>query len=305
MGKRPRSTLLLLAVLVISVCQPAVVTGTGPFTPSGKPGAPLAPGSIRLPNGRILPAQPPGLERPSEMAVEWLAHANDRIVFTPGARPHALVAPPIVQTVTDPSAGAGVDLIPLAPTDGSGSQATLASLPNGLRKQVFGFLPYWMLNASDLQWMRYDLISTIAYFGVAARSDGSLATSGSTWSGWNSAAMTGVINAAHRKGDRVVLTVTMMAWDSASASAQATLLKKHLMEADEPVIFGADLNENSGGAAWRTLADGLVDAAVAVGAEGRSTFPAADRSDLNAARSSAAKSSGCSHAAKCPPLSTS
>jgi len=212
-------------VLVISVCQPAVVTGTGPFTPSGKPAAPLAPGSIRLPNGRILPAQPPGLERPSEMAVEWLAHANDRIVFTPGARPQALVAPPIVQTVTDPSAGAGVDLIPLAPTDGSGSQATLASLPNGLRKQVFGFLPYWMLNASDLQWMRYDLISTIAYFGVAARSDGSLATSGSTWSGWNSAAMTGVINAAHRKGDRVVLTVTMMAWDSASASAQATLLK--------------------------------------------------------------------------------
>jgi hypothetical protein len=31
----------------------------------------------------------------------------------------------------------------------------------------------------------------------------------------------------------------------------------------------------------------------------------ASRSDLNAARSSAAKSSGCSQAAKCPPLSTS
>ena len=31
----------------------------------------------------------------------------------------------------------------------------------------------------------------------------------------------------------------------------------------------------------------------------------AGRSDLNAARSSALKSSGCSHAAKCPPLSTS
>ena len=63
-----------------------------------------------------------------------------------------------------------------------------------------------MLNASDLQWMRYDLISTIAYFGVAARSDGSLATNTTGWSGWNSSAMTGVINAAHRKGDRVVLT---------------------------------------------------------------------------------------------------
>jgi endonuclease/exonuclease/phosphatase family metal-dependent hydrolase len=63
--------------------------------------------------------------------------------------------------------------------------------------------------------------------------------------------------------------------DATERPAQATLLKKHLIEADEPVIFGADVNENSGGAAWRTLADGLIDAAVAVGAEDRSTFPAA------------------------------
>src|SRR5205807_5941301 len=139
-------------------------------------------------------------------------------------KPTPLEPTSIVLTIADRSTGS-VDLIPLAPTDGSGAQATLAaSLPNGLKKQVFGFLPYWMLNASNLQWMRYDLVSTIAYFGVAARSDGSLATTSTGWNGWNSTAMTGVINAAHRKGDRVVLTVTMMAWDSASANAQATLL---------------------------------------------------------------------------------
>jgi endonuclease/exonuclease/phosphatase family metal-dependent hydrolase len=62
--------------------------------------------------------------------------------------------------------------------------------------------------------------------------------------------------------------------DAAERPAQATLLKKYLNELDEPVIFGGDLNENSGGAAWRMLADGLVDAAVAKGADGRSTFPA-------------------------------
>src|SRR5207244_6990114 len=88
----------------------------------------------------------------------------------------------------------------------------------------FGFLPYWMLGGGDLQWMRYGLVSTVAYFGVAARSNGSLATTSTGWSGWNSSAMTGVINAAHAKGSRVVLTVTMMAWDRASAGAQATLL---------------------------------------------------------------------------------
>jgi spore germination protein YaaH len=158
------------------------------------------------------------------MAVEWQAHANDRTQFKPGARPQRLADAPAVLTTAQPSADGGAQLIPLAPSDGSGVSATLASLPNGLKKQVFGFLPYWMLNASDLQWMQYGLVSTIAYFGVAARSDGTLATTGATWSGWNSAAMTGVTNAAHRKGDRVVLTITMMAWDSAGSAAQATLL---------------------------------------------------------------------------------
>jgi len=222
--RAPRSTVLVLLLLAISICQPGMVAGEGPLTPP-RPAQTIVPGSIVLPSGRVLPPQPRGVGGPSEMAVQWLAHANDRIAFTPGPKPQPLVpaSGPIVQTVADPST-ATADLIPLAPTDGSSAQATLASLPNGLKKQVFGFLPYWMLGASDLQWMRYDLVSTIAYFGVAARSDGSLATTGSTWSGWNSAAMTGVINAAHRKGDRVVLTVTMMAWDSASANAQATLL---------------------------------------------------------------------------------
>src|SRR5262249_17340392 len=63
--------------------------------------------------------------------------------------------------------------------------------------------------------------------------------------------------------------------DPAERPAQATLLKKHLTEADEPVVFGGDLNENSRGAAWRMLADGLLDAAVAAGAEAGPTFPAA------------------------------
>ena len=79
-----------------------------------------------------------------------------------------------------------------------------------------------MLSANELQWMQYQLVSTIAYFGVAAQSDGTLATYSTGWSGWNSSAMTGVINAAHARGVRVVLTVTMMAWDG--VAQQAALL---------------------------------------------------------------------------------
>src|SRR5690348_1919635 len=58
--------------------------------------------------------------------------------------------------------------------------------------------------------------------------------------------------------------------DATERAGQATLLKKYLAEVDEPVVFGGDLNENSGGGAWRTIADGLVDAA---GGDARPTFP--------------------------------
>ena len=99
---------------------------------------------------------------------------------------------------------------------------SVAALPNGLRKEVLGFLPYWKLDASDLQWMRYDLVSTIAYFSVGARSDGYLDKGSSAspttgWAAWTSSAMTDVINRAHARGVRVVLTVTMMAYDGGAA----------------------------------------------------------------------------------------
>ena len=76
-----------------------------------------------------------------------------------------------------------------------------------------------MLDADELQWMRYDLLSTIAYFGVGARSDGTLATNTSSWNGWVSPAMTGVINAAHARGVKVVVSITMMAWDGGAQMA--------------------------------------------------------------------------------------
>ena len=230
MRRSPGSLIALVSILVtvaITAGQPPLAAAS-PGAPSGVASRPpvATQGAIVLPNGRILEPPPPGAIGPSEMAEALLEHAHDRIAFTPGAMPKprrdAIGTGSL--TLADASSSQA-SLIPLAPSDGSAATATLASLPNGLRKQVFGFLPYWMLSASDLQWMRYDLVSTIAYFGVAANSNGTLNQTGSTWGGWTSSAMTSVTNAAHARGDRVVLTVTMMAWDSASASAQATLLQ--------------------------------------------------------------------------------
>ncbi|HET8660425.1 MAG TPA: endonuclease/exonuclease/phosphatase family protein [Micromonosporaceae bacterium] len=49
--------------------------------------------------------------------------------------------------------------------------------------------------------------------------------------------------------------------DPAERPRQAALLKKAMAEVDLPLVLGADLNEGSGGDAWRTVAEGLVDAA--------------------------------------------
>lgn len=67
--------------------------------------------------------------------------------------------------------------------------------------------------------------------------------------------------------------------DAAERVSQATLLKKATADLDAPVVLGGDLNENSGGAAWRTLADGLVDAAVVTGCADTGTFPCSDAKD--------------------------
>ncbi|MER7277439.1 endonuclease/exonuclease/phosphatase family protein [Dactylosporangium sp. NPDC000244] len=63
--------------------------------------------------------------------------------------------------------------------------------------------------------------------------------------------------------------------DSAERPAQAELLKAQMAEVAEPLVFAGDLNENSGGAAWRMIGDGLTDAAAtADGFDERPTFPA-------------------------------
>jgi spore germination protein YaaH len=213
-----------------------VLVGTASAPPSALAGGPPAQfpipplrgdGPVTLPTGRVLPVKPDWVQESSVQAEMMAEHANDRLVFTPGERPHEQGE---ASATLGLSSGARTAITPLTLAAPAGTEATLAAtaaLPNGMRKEVFGFLPYWMLDAGSLQWMQYQLVTTIAYFGVAARSDGTLATSsgGSPtpgWSGWNSSAMTNVINAAHAKDVRVVLTVTMMAWDG--GTAQAALL---------------------------------------------------------------------------------
>ncbi|MFQ5604496.1 MAG: glycosyl hydrolase family 18 protein [bacterium] len=67
-------------------------------------------------------------------------------------------------------------------------------------KEIFGYLPYWMYN--NYPNLNYDLLTTIAYFGVDINEHGNIVNRHH----WPAA---GLINLAHSKGVRVVLTVIL------------------------------------------------------------------------------------------------
>ncbi len=179
-------------------CLPALLLalgvslGASPVTAADPPSSPPEPATTE-------PSSPPTVH--SEMLTE---HGADVIELPPGNMPEPM----------GPAA-----------TDGGTVQelGAIASLPNGLTREVYGYLPYWALDPSLRQYLRYDLVSTIAYFSVAAQADGTLLRSGTGWSGWASADMTDVINQAHAHGVGVHLTVTMMAWGG-DYSAMTALL---------------------------------------------------------------------------------
>ncbi len=180
------ATSLLIGLVASSVLS-APALGADPVNPP-----------VTLANGKVLPAPPSPFGE--SIHGEMLAQAPRAPVFQKGAQASVQLAHPKMSG----AAADGGAVMSVGPG---------GALPNNLRKEVLGFLPYWMLDADTLSQLRYDLLSTVAYFGIAARSDGSLTRSGPTWSGWTSSALTGVINAAHARGVRVVPTITFMAWD--------------------------------------------------------------------------------------------
>ncbi len=135
-----------------------------------------------------------------------------------------LATPPAGPAIDLPR-GRGLTIAPadapiLGPADVIPAQVAAAIDPGGLRREVFGFLPYWELTDSSTR-LDWEKLSTIAYFGVGAAANGDLQrrnADGTTtvgWSGWTSSKLTSVINAAHASGARVVLTVQSFGWSSA------------------------------------------------------------------------------------------
>ncbi|TAL06017.1 MAG: hypothetical protein EPO00_11865, partial [Chloroflexota bacterium] len=179
--------------------------------------------SRALPAGRVsgsaLRAVAQGATWAGQPAPRWKASSGDPApptVPADGAIGPILAGQTIGATVPQPDAVSAP--APAAVVSG-----------NGLRREVFGFLPYWEV-ADTSTTFDWTVLSTVAYFSVGAdaggnllkkNADGSVTTG---WGGWTSSKMTTVINAAHQRGTRVVLTISCFAWTTGQQTTQSTLL---------------------------------------------------------------------------------
>lgn len=75
-------------------------------------------------------------------------------------------------------------------------------------KEVFGFAPYWTFGKLDN--VDFDVLTTLAYFGVPVNGDGTLNKDDYGYEVFKSNKATDVFKKAHSYGTRVVLTITQM-----------------------------------------------------------------------------------------------
>src|SRR5262245_23015015 len=97
-----------------------------------------------------------------------------------------------------------------------------ANVKSLLSHQVYGYLPYWRLNAGTASQLNYDLVSTIAFFGLGIKATGDVDMAWTGTQAYLSPNATAVTNAAHAKGVRVVPTFQL--FDSGSLSKMTTFL---------------------------------------------------------------------------------
>jgi spore germination protein YaaH len=195
-----------------------------PFTPGGRVTVAFRPRADDRwsVGGRAPQALPAGRESGAELA-EAEASPAGRAPVPANAAPAPASTPGALTTNTAPIPAERTALV--VPSD----PAELATAAVGMRREVYGFLPYWEVSDSDTR-LDFDIITHLAYFSVGADaqgnlsrrdSDGSLTTG---WAGWTSAKMTSIINAAHAQGSRVTLTLSVFAWTSNQAAIQGALL---------------------------------------------------------------------------------
>jgi hypothetical protein len=97
-----------------------------------------------------------------------------------------------------------------------------ANVPSLLSHQVYGYLPYWRLTSGTASQLNYNLVSTIAFFGLGIKATGDVDMAWRGTQAYLSSDATAVTNAAHAKGVRVVPTFQL--FDSGSLAKMTAFL---------------------------------------------------------------------------------
>lgn len=81
-----------------------------------------------------------------------------------------------------------------------------------LQKEVFGFA-FGNASLADPTYgysaWSFNLLSTVVYFGLGIRWDGTILQSGAAWTTWNSSTLTNLVNIAHSHRTRVILSINL------------------------------------------------------------------------------------------------
>jgi spore germination protein YaaH len=147
-----------------------------------------------------------GREAPLSKLRRFVAAAALLLLVT-GSVPNATIAE---DPTPSPGPAAPAQLAPLTPDQ-------IATRPAG---DVFGFLPYWEIDDKIDGYLRYDLLSTIAFFGVGLDADGSLITGQPGYKAYLGDTATTIIEHAHAAGVRAVITFEAFSKDRNAAFLQ-------------------------------------------------------------------------------------
>ncbi|HVT01109.1 MAG TPA: glycoside hydrolase family 18 protein [Patescibacteria group bacterium] len=93
-----------------------------------------------------------------------------------------------------------------------GAKKTAEAPQKKSQYEVFGFAPYWTIG--KLENVDFNVLTTLAYFGVPVNPDGTLDKTNVGYQKFESEDATTLFNKAHSYGTRVVLTLTQMDNDS-------------------------------------------------------------------------------------------
>ncbi len=143
----------------------------------------------------------------------------------------------------DAAVGAG----DATPSPGAPAPLAPGAAGAGPTREVFGYLPYWELDNGTDAYLRYDLLTTIAFFGVGYGVDGALITDAPGYRAYMSDRATTIIEHAHAAGVRTVITfqsfdINRNAAFLSDPTAQATFIEQALALMAERGADGANID---------------------------------------------------------------